>query len=55
MESNPVTCSDVLRDLIARPDTPLSAAASQRILRQLDRAGKRYSAILPPAGEPGAG
>jgi hypothetical protein len=43
----------VLRDLIARPDTPLLPAARQRILDQLDRAEERFSAVLPPA--PGAG
>jgi hypothetical protein len=42
----------VLRDLIARPDTPLAPAARQRILDQLDRAEARFAAILPPA--PGA-
>jgi HD domain len=39
----------VLRDLITRPDTPLDAAARQRILAQLDRAEERFSAILPPS------
>lgn len=43
----------VLRDLIARPDTPLAPAARQRILEQFDRAEERFSAVLPPA--PGAG
>jgi hypothetical protein len=38
----------VLRGLITRPDTPLDAAARQRILAQLDRAEERFSAILPP-------
>ena len=38
----------VLRDLIARPDTPLDLAARERILNQLDRAEERFSAILPP-------
>jgi hypothetical protein len=42
----------VLRDLIARPDTPLAPAARQRVLDQLDRAEARFAAILPPA--PGA-
>jgi hypothetical protein len=37
----------VLRDVITRPDTPLSAAARQRILDQLDRAAERFSALLP--------
>jgi hypothetical protein len=39
----------VLRDLITRPDTPLDAAARQRIMAQLDRAEERFSAILPPS------
>jgi HD domain len=40
----------VLRELIALPDTPLDAAARQRILAQLDRAADRFAAILPPGG-----
>jgi (p)ppGpp synthase/HD superfamily hydrolase len=43
----------VLRDVITWPDTPLSAAARQRILDQLDRAAERFSALLPPG--PSAG
>lgn len=43
----------VLRDVITRPDTPLSAAARQRILDQLDRAAERFSALLPPGSSPG--
>jgi (p)ppGpp synthase/HD superfamily hydrolase len=43
----------VLRDVITRPDTPLSAAPRQRILDQLDRAAERFSALLPPG--PSAG
>jgi hypothetical protein len=43
----------VLRDLIARPDTPLEPAARERILNQLDRADERFSAILPPSPESG--
>jgi (p)ppGpp synthase/HD superfamily hydrolase len=39
----------LLRELIARPDTPLAPAARQRVLAQLDRAGERFTAILPPA------
>lgn len=39
----------VLRELITRPDTPLGEPARQRILAQLDRAGERFAAILPPA------
>lgn len=42
----------VLRDLIARPDTPLDAAAKQHILGQLDRAAERFAALR---GEPAAG
>ena len=38
----------VLRELIALPDTPLDAAARQRILAQLDRAAERFAAVLPP-------
>jgi hypothetical protein len=37
----------VLRELIARPDTPLGAPARQRILAQLDRAAERFAAIPP--------
>jgi HD domain len=40
----------VLRELIALPDTPLQAAARQRIQAQLDRAADRFAAILPPDG-----
>ena len=40
----------VLRDLIARPDTPLSAAAKEHILAQLDRAADRFAAIRGDAG-----
>lgn len=36
----------VLRDLISRPDTPLSEPARQRIRTQLDRAGERFAATL---------
>jgi HD domain len=35
----------VLRELIARPDTPLSAAAKAHILAQLDRAADRFAAV----------
>ena len=35
----------VLRDLIARPDTPLGAAAKEHILAQLDRADQRFAAL----------
>jgi (p)ppGpp synthase/HD superfamily hydrolase len=35
-----------LRDLVGRPDTPLSAAAKDHILDQLDRAEERFAAIL---------
>jgi hypothetical protein len=43
----------VLRDLIARPDTPLDPAARDRILAQLDRAEERFSAVLPPSSDSG--
>jgi (p)ppGpp synthase/HD superfamily hydrolase len=36
----------VLRELIARPDTPLSDAVKDRICRQLDAAEERFDAIL---------
>ena len=35
----------VLRDLIARPDTPLDAAAKAHILAQVDRAADRFAAL----------
>jgi|SRR5579875_311437 hypothetical protein len=41
----------VLTDLIARPDTPLSAHAKARILDQLRTAQQRFAAIAPPAGD----
>jgi hypothetical protein len=41
----------VLQDLIARPDTPLSAQAKSRILAQLAQAAARFSAIGLP-GQP---
>jgi hypothetical protein len=34
-----------LRELIQLPDTPLSPAARQRILSQLDRAAERFTAL----------
>lgn len=37
----------VLRELVARPDTPLHPAARERILAQLDRAAHRFAAVLP--------
>jgi HD domain len=40
----------VLRDLIARPDTPLGAAARAHILAQLDRADERFAAVRGDAG-----
>ncbi|HEY6294915.1 MAG TPA: HD domain-containing protein [Streptosporangiaceae bacterium] len=40
----------VLRDLIARPDTPLGDAAKEHILAQLDRAAARFAAIRGDAG-----
>ena len=36
----------VLRELIARPDTPLSEDVKARILGQLDRAQERFTAVL---------
>ena len=39
----------ILREMISRPDTPLSEAARQHILEQLDRAKERFDAILPPS------
>jgi HD domain len=38
----------VLRDLIARPDTPLDAAVKEHILAQLDRAADRFAALQGP-------
>ena len=43
----------VLTELIARPDTPLSATAKALILRQLDTARQRFTAIAPPMGAEG--
>jgi len=40
----------VLRELIARPDTPLDAAVRTRILTQLDQAAERFAALLAPEG-----
>jgi hypothetical protein len=40
----------VLQDLIARPDTPLDAAAKEHILAQLDRAAGRFAALRGEAG-----
>jgi hypothetical protein len=40
----------VLQDLIARPDTPLDAAAKEHILAQLDRAAGRFAALRGDAG-----
>jgi len=34
-----------LRDLIARPDTPLDAAVKEHILAQIDRAADRFAAV----------
>src|SRR6202035_480745 len=47
----------VLRDLIARPDTPLDAAAKEHILAQLDRAAERFAALRgdAAAGDAAAG
>jgi hypothetical protein len=37
----------VLRELIARPDTPLADDVKAHIFGQLDRAGQRFAAIRP--------
>ena len=42
----------VLREMIARPDTPLGGAAKARIAQQLDLAAERFSALRSP-GQPG--
>jgi hypothetical protein len=42
----------VLRDMITRPDTPLSGGARALILRQLDRAEQRFTAILDDRAAP---
>jgi hypothetical protein len=46
----------VLRDLIGRPDTPLSDDVKRRILGQLDRAAQRFAAIRSggPSGSEGS-
>jgi hypothetical protein len=41
----------VLRDLVGRPDTPLTGEAKRRILAQLDRAAVRFAAVLPADGD----
>jgi hypothetical protein len=41
----------VLRDYIARPDTPLDAAAKEHILAQLDRAADRFAALQGDTGQ----
>jgi hypothetical protein len=38
----------VLRELVARPDTPLSDAVKEHIREQIDAAEKRFDAILGP-------
>jgi (p)ppGpp synthase/HD superfamily hydrolase len=38
----------ILRDLVARPDTPLDEEAKQHILDQFDLAEQRFAAILRP-------
>ena len=40
----------VLRELIGRPDTPLSGEVKARVLSQLDRAQQRFAAIQSGAG-----
>jgi hypothetical protein len=42
----------VLRELVARPDTPLDAPVKQHIAAQLDRAAERFAAL---GGDPAAG
>jgi hypothetical protein len=42
----------VLRELIARPDTPLSETVKAHILGQLDAAEERFNAILEPSAGP---
>jgi len=39
----------LLRDLIGRPDTPLSDEVKQQIFDQFDRAAERFAAIRPKA------
>lgn len=41
----------VLRELVARADTPLSGDAKSRILGQLERARQRFAVIGPDQGE----
>jgi hypothetical protein len=43
----------VLRELVARPDTPLEPPARKHILAQLDRAAQRFAAVLPADEAPG--
>ena len=45
----------VLRDLIARPDTPLDTRAKEHILAQLDRAADRFAALQGDTGRGDAG
>lgn len=40
--------TDIYRDLVTRPDTPLADHVKQHILDQLDRADERFEAILAP-------
>ena len=40
----------VLREMIARPDTPLSDEAKARIMGQLDLAAERFAAISDSSG-----
>ena len=42
----------VLRELVTRPDTPLSEEAKARILHQLDQAAERFS-IIRDSAQPG--
>jgi hypothetical protein len=43
----------VLRELVARPDTPLGDDVKARILDQLDRAQQRFAMIEPGPGQDG--
>src|SRR5580693_7171965 len=45
----------VLRELVARPDTPLDDAAKEHILAQLDRAADRFAALRGDAAAGDAG
>ena len=40
----------ILRELIARPDTPLDATVKEHILGQIERAADRFAALRGDAG-----